>query len=198
MITVLRDAVAVTRWSHGPVGCSITRSGASVLAETIRDALVSAVRPRGSGTRSAGRRHAVDEDEELQEGAPQALSPSEIKGRRGRFDQVAAAIVHTVSRGPFFSGCVAGVMIWLALGVITGFSEMWLAAGSAVMSVVIVMLVAVLENAQRRSDQAIQRKLNAIAEALADFMCETNVDDRQVDELRAAIGIEHRESTGAA
>ena len=43
-----------------------------------------------------------------------------------------------------------------------------------------------------------QRKLNAIADALADFMRETNVNDQQVDELRAAVGIEHRESTGAA
>jgi low affinity Fe/Cu permease len=140
----------------------------------------------------------MDEDQELQSGAPQALSPSEIKGQRGRFDEVAAVTAHTVSRGPFFIGCIAGVLVWLTLGILTGFSDTWLAAGSAVMSVVIVVLVAVLENAQRRSDQAIQRKLNAIADALADFMCETNVDADQVDELRAAVGIEHRESTGAA
>jgi low affinity Fe/Cu permease len=138
----------------------------------------------------------VDEDQQLQEGAPRALSPSQIDGQRARFDEIAAATVHTVSRGPFFFGCVAGVVVWLALGVLTGFSATWLAAGSAVMSVVIVVLVAVLENAQRRSDQAIQRKLNAIADALADFMCQTHVDDQQVDELRAAVGIEHRESTG--
>jgi low affinity Fe/Cu permease len=106
--------------------------------------------------------------------------------------------VHTVSRGPFFVGCIAGVLVWLVLGILTGFSDTWLAGGSGVMSVVIMVLVAVLENAQRRSDQAIQRKLNAIADALADFMCETNVDAEQVEELRAAIGIEHRESTGAA
>jgi hypothetical protein len=73
-------------------------------------------------------------------------------------------------------------MAWVALGVLTGFSDTWLATGSAAMSVVIVVLVAVLENAQRRSDQAIQRKLNAIADALADFMCETHVDDQQVKE----------------
>jgi low affinity Fe/Cu permease len=139
----------------------------------------------------------VDEDQQLQMGGPQALSPSEIDGQRGRFDQVAAVAVHTVSRGPFFVVCIAGVLVWLGLGLLTGFSDTWLAAGSAVMSVVIVVLVAVLENAQRRSDQAIQRKLNAIAEALADFMCETNVDQQQVDELRAAVGIEHRESAGA-
>lgn len=138
----------------------------------------------------------MDEDRQLQVGDPQALSPSEISGQRGRFDKVAAAAVHAVSRGPFFAGCLAGVLVWLALGVLSGFSETWLAVGSALMSVVIVMLVAVLENAQRRSDQAIQRKLNAIADALADFMCETHVEDQQVHELRAAVGIEHRESTG--
>jgi low affinity Fe/Cu permease len=140
----------------------------------------------------------VDEDQELQTGGSQALSPSEIDGERGRFDEVAAVTVHTVSRGPFFIGCIAGVLVWVALGVLLGFSDTWLAAGSAVMAVVILVLVAVLENAQRRSDQAIQRKLNAIADALADFMRETNVNDQQVDELRAAVGIEHRESTGAA
>ena len=140
----------------------------------------------------------MDEDQELQEAAPQALSPSQINGQRARFDEIAAATVHTVSRGPFFFGCVAGVVVWLALGILTGFSATWLAAGSAVMSAVIVVLVAVLENAQRRSDQAIQRKLNAIADALADFMCQTHVDDQQVDELRAAVGIEHRESTDGA
>jgi low affinity Fe/Cu permease len=139
----------------------------------------------------------MDADQALQQGGSRALSPSEIYGHRGRFDEVAGATVHTVSRGPFFVTCIAGVLAWLALGVVTGFSDTWLVGGSAVMSVVIVVLVAVLENAQRRSDQAIQRKLNAIADALGDFMCETHVDDQQVKELRAAVGIEHRESTGA-
>jgi low affinity Fe/Cu permease len=53
--------------------------------------------------------------------------------------------------------CVAGVLVWLALGVPSGFSGIWLTTGSAVMSVVIVVLVAVLENAERRSEQAIQQ-----------------------------------------
>jgi hypothetical protein len=35
------------------------------------------------------------------------------------------------------------------------------------------------------------------ADALADFMCQTHVDDQQVEELRAAVGIEHCESTGS-
>ena len=87
-------------------------------------------------------------------------------------------------------------MTWLAAGALVGFSDTWLAVGSAVMAAVIVVLVAVLENAQRRSDQAVQRKLNAIAEALADFMGQTHVDDQRVHELRTAIGIEHRERTG--
>lgn len=137
----------------------------------------------------------MDEDHELQVAGPRALSPSEISGQPGRFDQIAAATSHAVSRGPFFAGCIASVVIWGALGVSTEFSDSWLATGSAIMSIVIIVLVAVLENAQRRSDQAVQRKLNAIADALADFMCQTHVDDQQVHELRTAVGIEHREST---
>ena len=113
----------------------------------------------------------------------------------GSFDQIAATASHAVSRGPLFVVCVAGVLVWFALWMLTGFSYTWLAAGSAVMSVVIVVLVAVLENAQRRSDQAGQRKLNAVADALPDFMCQTHVDDQQVRELRTAVGVEHREST---
>jgi low affinity Fe/Cu permease len=137
----------------------------------------------------------VDEDQELQVEGSGALPPSEIRGQPGRFDQIAATASHAVSRGPFFVACVVGVAAWLGLGIVVGFTDRWLAAGSAAMSVVIVVLVAVLENAQRRSDQAVQRKLNAVADALADFMCQTHVDDRQVRELRTAVGIERREST---
>jgi hypothetical protein len=44
----------------------------------------------------AGRSGPMDEDQEVQQSGPRALSPSEINGQRGRFDEVAAATVHTL------------------------------------------------------------------------------------------------------
>jgi low affinity Fe/Cu permease len=61
------------------------------------------------------------------------------------------------------------------------------------------LLVALLQNTQTRSDQAIQQKLNAIADALATLM-DTHGRGRSrdmkddVEELRAEVGLEQRES----
>ena len=53
-----------------------------------------------------------------------------------------------------------------------------------------------LENAGRRSQEAIQEKLNVIAEALSDLMTSRAGDDPElaesVEKLRDAIGLEER------
>ncbi|HVD89973.1 MAG TPA: hypothetical protein VNB91_13850, partial [Jatrophihabitantaceae bacterium] len=60
------------------------------------------------------------------------------------------------------------------------------------------LLVALLQNTQKRADDAIQHKLNAIADALSDLMqylAEDHPDLRQDRaELRDAVGLEGRES----
>jgi hypothetical protein len=62
-------------------------------------------------------------------------------------------------------------------------------------------MVALVENTHTRSDRALQHKLNAIADGLADLMANlqasgTTPDIRQdLLELRAAVGLEQREST---
>ena len=71
--------------------------------------------------------------------------------------------------------------------------ELVIAAGS------LVLLVALLQNSQTRNDQATQHKLNAIADGLADLMERFAEDDPgltdEIDELKAAVGLEDREST---
>ena len=63
-------------------------------------------------------------------------------------------------------------------------------------------MVALLQNSQTRSDQAVQHKLNAIADGMADLMehiSERHDDDGLRDdiyELRLAVGLENIESTG--
>jgi hypothetical protein len=59
-------------------------------------------------------------------------------------------------------------------------------------------MVALLQNTQTRADRAIQDKLNAIADGLADLMKSASRDDatlrKDLTELRAAVGLEDRES----
>jgi low affinity Fe/Cu permease len=62
-------------------------------------------------------------------------------------------------------------------------------------------MVALLQNSQTRNDQAVHHKLNAIADGLSDLMVqiESGLPDRDlrkdVEELRAAVGLEQHEST---
>ena len=128
-------------------------------------------------------------------GARAPKRPSDVSPHRSRFDEIAEAVIHFASRGRFLlivTACLAG---WLAAGFAFGFRSMWLQSGTTALAWVTLMLVFAVENAQRRSDQAVQRKLNAMAEALADFMAAEDVPTKRVDELRAAVGLEDREST---
>jgi low affinity Fe/Cu permease len=61
-------------------------------------------------------------------------------------------------------------------------------------TIVTFLMVALLQNAQRRSDVAMHAKLDAIADGLADFMEHSGPDNAELQndmrELRAAVGIE--------
>ena len=119
-----------------------------------------------------------------------------VQQGRGPFDRMADRVTHFLSRGPFFVLSVTAIVAWVAVaGPWMGFSGRWADVGMLSLAAVSFVLLALLENAQRRSDQAIQRKLNALADARADFMANEDVEYEQVEELRAAVGLEHREST---
>ena len=125
-------------------------------------------------------------------------SPRTVGPERSQFDRFADKASAVVSEGPFFVGCVVAYVAWLAVAPLVGFSHGWIDIINTVVVLLTLLMVALLENEQRRGDQAVQRKLNAIAEALADFMEKEDVDEDQVEELRSAIGIEQRESTSTA
>ena len=65
--------------------------------------------------------------------------------------------------------------------------------GSAILSLLLLVL---LENAGRRSEEAAQEKLNVIAEALSDLMTHHARDSadlqESVEKLREAVGLEER------
>ncbi len=72
----------------------------------------------------------------------------------------------------------------------------WQTAIHTVTSVLTLLLIALLENAGRRSEEAPQEKLNMIAEPLAALMASRAVEDDDIEEaatkLREAIGLEER------
>ncbi len=79
--------------------------------------------------------------------------------------------------------------------------DTWQLIINTVTTIITFLMVALLQNSQTRSDQAVQHKLNAIADAIADLMAHTSdasdhVDmSRDIADLRAAVGLEEHEST---
>jgi hypothetical protein len=130
-----------------------------------------------------------DEDAEM---------PLEVDGHLSVFDRFATASSDFVSRAWFFLACVLLVVLWAPSILVLPDINTWQLIINTVTTIVTFLLVALLQNTQKRADDAIQHKLNAIADGLADLMAQMsdNLPDLQRDqrELRAAVGLEQRES----
>ena len=123
--------------------------------------------------------------------------PSEVSGDLGFFDRFATSVSHWASRAWFFAACVLLVIIWAPTIVFFNIDTWQLIINTAT-TIVTFLLVALLQNTQTRSDEAVQHKLNAIADGLADLMRHVSDGDERLTndlkELRAAVGLEDRES----
>ena len=138
------------------------------------------------------------------------LYPSEISSRVGFFDRFAGLAARLASRAPFFAFCLLLVVAWLVQGVVLIVSKGGIHAFldsqyqleiNTTTTIITFLMVALLQNSQTRTDQATQHKLNAIADGLADLMeheasqhPESSLA-KDMMELRAAIGLETKEST---
>ena len=126
--------------------------------------------------------------------------PSSVRGDIGLFDRFAGAASTLASRAPFFAGCVLLIVIWAPTFSLMKLDTWQLIINTAT-TIITFLLVALLQNSQTRNDQATQHKLNAIADGLADLMAHqarTHPDDdlqRDLRELKLAVGLEDREST---
>jgi hypothetical protein len=124
--------------------------------------------------------------------------PSGVSGRVSVFDRFASTVSSFVSRAWFFIFCVLLVVLWAPSYFLLGNLDTWQLIINTVTTIVTFLLVALLQNTQKRADDAVQHKLNAIADALSDLMDE--LADSHPDlhgdrvELRAAVGLEDRES----
>ena len=131
----------------------------------------------------------------------QPLMPSEVSSTITRFDRFANAATRVVSRAWFFAFCVLLVLIWAPSYFAFGNIDTWQLVINTLTTIITFLMVALLQNSQMRADQAIQHKLNAIADGLADLMEHiadaADSDDLRQDriELHDAVGLELREST---
>ena len=128
-----------------------------------------------------------------------ATEPTQVSGDRSLFDRFADRANTVVSRAPFFAFCVLLVILWLPSYFAFGSIDTWQLIINTITTIVTFLLVALLQNSQTRADQAVQQKLNAIADGLADLMAAQHKGRSQdlghdIEELRAAVGLENRES----
>lgn len=136
--------------------------------------------------------------------------PSDVASRVGPFDRFAGVAAAVSSRAPFFTFCVALVVLWLVQGVVTvavsGDPGSFLDGRyqleiNTTTTIITFLMVALLQNSQARAEQATQHKLNALAQGIADLMdhlSELHEDEdlrQDIVELRLAVGLEQREST---
>jgi uncharacterized membrane protein len=111
------------------------------------------------------------------------------------FDRVAGTAAAFASRAPFFVGCVLLVLVWAGSFPLFPNTDTWQLVINTATTIVTFLLVALLQNTQRRGEAALQHKLDAIADGLADLM-EHHLDDddvdlrADVDDLKRAAGLE--------
>jgi low affinity Fe/Cu permease len=129
-----------------------------------------------------------------------ATMPSEISPTLSLFDRFATAVEGFVSRAWFFSFCALLIVIWAPSILLFRNVDTWQLVINTATTIITFLLVALLQNTQSRANNAVQHKLNAIADGLADLMTHTAGGDddhpihQDVRELRAAVGLEQRES----
>lgn len=126
--------------------------------------------------------------------ADEPTLPTEVTPEVGLFDRFASACSRFVSQAPFFAICVAIVIIWVPSYLIFRDVETWQLIINTATTIVTFLLVALLQNGERRSDQATQHKLNAIASGLSDLLS-AGGHDEDAKELDAAVGLEDRETS---
>jgi low affinity Fe/Cu permease len=119
--------------------------------------------------------------------------PSEGRSRPTIFDRFAGKTGEFVSRAPFFAFCCVLIVAWAPTFFLLPL-DTWQLIINTITTIITFLLIALLQNTSRRSDDAVQQKLNAIAQALAVTMDDMDNED-EAEELRHAIGLEKHEAT---
>ena len=117
------------------------------------------------------------------------------------FDRFAESASEFASHAVFFIGCALVVILWLPSYFIIANLNTWQLIINTLTTIITFLLVALLQNSQRRSEQAIQLKLDALADGVADLVSRVGGGNRaggtslasDIQELREAVGAENRD-----
>lgn len=122
------------------------------------------------------------------------MTENENMHTSGTFDRFAARASDFVSEAVFFLGCVLLVVIWLPSYFAFRNIDTWQLVINTATTIVTFLLVALLQNSQRRNELAMNAKLDALADGLADLMEGVAPDNAKLQsdmrELRTAVGLE--------
>ena len=112
------------------------------------------------------------------------------------FERFVEVSTKVISRAPFFAVVVAVVVVWAVSYPLWKTTTKWELAIHTFGAVLSLLLLVLLENAGRRNTEAMQEKLNVLAEAVAALMDSRAADDpglrEAADKLRDAVGLEER------
>jgi Low affinity iron permease len=86
------------------------------------------------------------------------------------FDRFAGRSSEFVSRAPFFTFCVLLVVVWAPTYFLVGNFDTYQLIINTPTTIITFLLVALLQNTQKRGEEALQHKLDAVADGLADLM----------------------------
>src|ERR1051325_10175215 len=106
------------------------------------------------------------------------LMPAEVSDDMGFFDRFAGWSALIASRAYFFAFCVLLIVLWVPSFVIIRSVDTWQLIINTATTIITFLMVALLQNSQTRSDQAVQHKLNALADGLADLMAHRSEERR--------------------
>jgi low affinity Fe/Cu permease len=110
------------------------------------------------------------------------------------FDRFAERASEFASHAAFFIGCVVLVVVWVPSYFVVRSLNTWQLVINTATTIVTFLLVALLQNSQRRNEQAIHKKLDALADGLADLMEHAAADEPEllgdIRDLRRTVGVE--------
>lgn len=121
--------------------------------------------------------------------------PSEVTPDQSWFDRAAEWCSTVLGKSLSFIIAICVIVGWASTGPIFGFNDTWQLIINTSTTIMTFLFLFLLQNSTNRQGNAEQKKLNAIADGLAELMIHQGVEGVEVDELRASVGLEQRESS---
>jgi hypothetical protein len=175
---------------RGPV----PRSSLTLVGGAVRKAAARGIYPK---------RESPDTKERQSMSEGSGVAQTREQSGRTLFDRFADWCADFVSGAPFFALCVLLVVLWAPAYFLVGNLDAYQLVINTPTTLITFLLVAPLQNTQKRTEEALQHKLDALADGLADLMDHFAERDPErqaakedlagdIEDLRAAVGLEVR------